>query len=537
VLCTFQPRIRDAEAVLVVNPLMEAMVGPYTDKVRTVTAGMDPARFPWPWPDDPARKAGETGRPIRLIFAGLVQEQIKGFDVLHEACRLLWARRQDFELVATSDPPCRLDEFTRLIGWQSQAALPREIRAADILVMSTVAQEALGRTAVEAMAAGRPVVASRIGGLSFTVVDGATGLLCEPGNSADLAAKLEVLFNDPDLRERMGLAGRKRFEQEYAWDVIVERHYRPLLRPRDRGGRGGAADLRSAESAGVETRAEQKMSFPLVPQPGPSRNGFTPVFPQPADHARLVDDVARTFDLGRSDVERKLQTYRSFHQSKDYERTLGEFKTLCFEEAFVLYVAMSVRRPRAVVEIGTQQAKSTRRILDIKNVLGLETRVVCCDLANEVQFFAPHEGELLLGDLTGRFHEMLRDVDPELIFLDCHAYGLLVEIVGSVLRYTAPRTLAIHDCGRGLCNPRMQIARDDPNVTSSTGVWERHVLADAAGLAGPFDPRLDDWRGATRRLRIFDTTHGLALLIPRADRSAVPAVAERASSPAPPIEP
>jgi glycosyltransferase involved in cell wall biosynthesis len=154
---------------------------------------------------------------------------MKGFHVLHKACELLWQRRQDFELVVTGDPSGQTDAFTRFLGWQSQEDLPRQLRAADIFVFPTVAQEALGRTAVEAMGVGRPVVASRIGGLPFTVADGATGLLCEPGDPQDLARKFEALLDDPALRERMGLAGRRRFEQHYSWDVIIERHYGPLL--------------------------------------------------------------------------------------------------------------------------------------------------------------------------------------------------------------------------------------------------------------------------------------------------------------------
>ncbi len=218
--------VRGAEAALVVNPLMEAMLSPYTKHVRVATAGMDPARFPWPWPaDGEERSSGKAG----LLFAGLVEESIKGFGVLHKACALLWRRRQDFELVATGDPPGQVDEFTRFVGWQTQEELPRYLRASAMLVMPTIAQEALGRTAVEAMAAGRPVVASRLGGLSFTVADGATGLLCEPGDPEDLARKIERLLDDPALREQMGQAGRRRFEEHYAWPVIIERHYRPIL--------------------------------------------------------------------------------------------------------------------------------------------------------------------------------------------------------------------------------------------------------------------------------------------------------------------
>jgi len=222
----------EAEAVLVVNPLTEAMVSPYSREVRVVTSGMDPARFPWPPPERPLRDGKQ-----RILFAGLVEEQMKGFEVLREACALLRRKRQNFELVATADPCGRVDNFTVNVGWQSQASLPSVIWDCDILAVPTIAQEALGRTAVEAMAAGRPVVASRLGGLPFTVIDGATGLLAEPGDPADLARKLEILMDDVGLRERMGRAGRRRFEEHYAWPVIVERHYRPLLQARHKSRR------------------------------------------------------------------------------------------------------------------------------------------------------------------------------------------------------------------------------------------------------------------------------------------------------------
>src|SRR5205807_250364 len=111
---------------------------------------------------------------------------------------------------------------------------------------------------------------------------------------------------------------------------------------------------------------------------------YAPFFPAQVDHERLVAGVARTLGLDPADVQKKLATYRAFHESKDYARTLGELKTLCFEEAFVLYAAMATLRPRTVVEIGTQHGKATRRILDIKDLLDLPTRVVGFDRTNQV---------------------------------------------------------------------------------------------------------------------------------------------------------
>ncbi|MFO0824981.1 MAG: glycosyltransferase [Gemmataceae bacterium] len=219
---------RGATSVLVVNPLTAAMVEPHSRDVRVVTAGMDPARFPWPFP--PEKQQPRTPGQLRILFAGLTHEWMKGFHILREACSRLWATRQDFEVVATDQSPDDAREpWAKYVGWQSQGELPGWMASADIVVVPTVAQEALGRTAVEAMAAGKPVVASRLGGLPFTVAEGATGLLCESGDPADLAATLSMLLDDAELRTRLGATGRRRFEEHYSWPAIIERHYLQLL--------------------------------------------------------------------------------------------------------------------------------------------------------------------------------------------------------------------------------------------------------------------------------------------------------------------
>ena len=68
------------------------------------------------------------------------------------------------------------------------------------------------------MAASRPVVASRIGGLPYTVVDGFTGLLFEPGDADSLAEQLLRLMTDRELALALGKAGRERFLSEYTWE-------------------------------------------------------------------------------------------------------------------------------------------------------------------------------------------------------------------------------------------------------------------------------------------------------------------------------
>jgi glycosyltransferase involved in cell wall biosynthesis len=217
----------NAEGLLVINPQIVPDLSPYAKAVHVVPSGFDSARFPWPWPLDRKPPFG-AGKKL-LCFAGLTQEFMKGFHVLQAACRKLWQKRKDFELLATADAKGAFEPYVRYVGWHSREVLPALLRSADILVFPTIAEEAMGRTAVEAMGVGRPVIASRIGGLPYTVLDGVTGLLFEPGNVDDLAAKIEILLDDPDLRSRLGAAGRRRFEENYTWEVVIDKYYRALL--------------------------------------------------------------------------------------------------------------------------------------------------------------------------------------------------------------------------------------------------------------------------------------------------------------------
>src|SRR5262249_30056161 len=99
--------LRQAEAVLVFNPLIETMLSPYANKVQIVPWGMDPERFGGDLPEVAAHPG-----PFVIFQAGVVDEPMKGFAVLHEACARLWLKRQDFQLVATGTPTGRVDEFT-----------------------------------------------------------------------------------------------------------------------------------------------------------------------------------------------------------------------------------------------------------------------------------------------------------------------------------------------------------------------------------------------------------------------------------------
>jgi glycosyltransferase involved in cell wall biosynthesis len=93
-------------------------------------------------------------------------------------------------------------------------------RAAVVAVPSL--REGFGVACAEAMAHGRPVVASAVGGLLDLVVDGETGLLVPPGDVPALRAALERLLADRELRRRFGEAGRERIRRSFSWPAVTD---------------------------------------------------------------------------------------------------------------------------------------------------------------------------------------------------------------------------------------------------------------------------------------------------------------------------
>ncbi len=218
--------LRRADAVVVLTERTAAAVradGVPAGRVHTIPSGFDPALF--------ARGAGDVlagvPRP-RIGYVGRLAPQ-KRPDVLVEAFGLMRERAQ---LVVVGDGPDRAlveravaasparDRIT-LRGFVAHDAVPGVLAALDVLVLPS-AYEEMGSVLTEAMAAGLPVVASDVGGIPTVVDDGVTGLLVPPLDPAALAAALDRVVGDPDLRARLAAGARER-AGEYAWPRLAER--------------------------------------------------------------------------------------------------------------------------------------------------------------------------------------------------------------------------------------------------------------------------------------------------------------------------
>jgi D-inositol-3-phosphate glycosyltransferase len=213
------------------------------DHVRVIPPGVDTSRF-YPIPRDEAKEfVGIDPDATMILFVGRL-EPLKGIDTLLRAIAQLRAEGEiepDCQCLVviggdgesdTGEPGSEverlksirrdlgMEDLVAFIGSRDQDTLPYYYSAAEVVVVPSQ-YESFGLVALEAMACGRPVVASETGGLAFLVKDGETGFHVPAADHAALAEKLHLLMQSPDLRRRFGENAR-RYAAGYAWPKITE---------------------------------------------------------------------------------------------------------------------------------------------------------------------------------------------------------------------------------------------------------------------------------------------------------------------------
>jgi glycosyltransferase involved in cell wall biosynthesis len=101
--------------------------------------------------------------------------------------------------------------------------VPNVLASLDVLVLPSYAHEGIPQIILQSQAMGRPVVATRIGGIPEVVEDNVTGLLVEPRDAAALAAKISALLDDPALGNCLRHAARAQIEAKYSLDAMGEK--------------------------------------------------------------------------------------------------------------------------------------------------------------------------------------------------------------------------------------------------------------------------------------------------------------------------
>ncbi|MFH0793475.1 MAG: glycosyltransferase [bacterium] len=211
------------------------------EQLRLIYNGVDLTPFDAPF--DAAKKRKELGvaESARVIVCVANLILYKGHEELISAMAQVVKEFPDAVLLlvgrdggmerALKDQVAREGIGRSVVFLGSRGDAPDVIRAADILVLASH-EEGFSNVLLEGMAAGKPMVATNVGGNPESVKDGVTGLLVPPRDSRAMAAALGALLRDPKRRETMGASGRQRVEEEFSLGKMIENYdrlYRELL--------------------------------------------------------------------------------------------------------------------------------------------------------------------------------------------------------------------------------------------------------------------------------------------------------------------
>ncbi len=203
-----------------------------TGTVDVIANGVDVERWRVPASATAAVRSSYVGGGPLLVFAGRLEWE-KGLHTLLEAMpglrrafpglRLVVAGQGTYEHeLRALTKQRRLGRAVEFAGFLDQPELAALVRAADVAVVPSI-YEPFGLAALEAAAAGTPLVVSSTGGLAEFVTDGSTGLRFTPGDPVELAAAVRTLLVDEVLGRRLARTARRALAERYSWDAAAAR--------------------------------------------------------------------------------------------------------------------------------------------------------------------------------------------------------------------------------------------------------------------------------------------------------------------------
>jgi D-inositol-3-phosphate glycosyltransferase len=207
--------------------------GRYGIRPEVIYNGIDPEVFR-PLPADRElgqRFAIKPGDKV-LVFAGRLIG-LKGVGNLLRAVAHL-DKEYSWRLILMGEGRARpdLEKLVRELGIQARVIfcgyipnheLPRYYSIADLAVFPSLADETFGVAVCEAMACGRAVISTRVGGIPELVKDGESGILVEPRNWQDLAHSISQVLRDDQQRSRLGGSALERVRQHFTWEKVADR--------------------------------------------------------------------------------------------------------------------------------------------------------------------------------------------------------------------------------------------------------------------------------------------------------------------------
>lgn len=240
--------VRESDSLITCSASMceeiTELFGPGLAEIRVIRNGIDAADWPF------AHRRKRSGPP-RLLYLGRLEYEKGIHDLIaalprirrsHPGTTLTIAgegTQQDW--LVEQARKHRVLKATTFAGRVEHSELLGRLHDADAIVLPSH-YEPFGIVALEAAAAGTPLVTSTAGGLGEAVIDGQTGVSCAPHDVAGLAAAVRMVLNDPDAAQRRAIAARERLTSDFDWQTVARetaqvylaakrREREPLTRP------------------------------------------------------------------------------------------------------------------------------------------------------------------------------------------------------------------------------------------------------------------------------------------------------------------
>ncbi len=218
---------------------LDQLYGFSSDNVVVISPGVDVHEFQ---PLQPDAKKLRTGLPDKYIFCLSRIDANKGHDLLLNAFENVTKEISDVHLVIGGGSPkpkqrekeifgmmkkiidqLAMHERVHIMGYVPDEMLPPSYQQSELFVLPSTF-EPFGMTALEAMACGKAVVASKFGGIKNVISSGENGLLVDVCNKKEFADAMMKLLKDPQLTERLGREGCKTIRESYSWEAIAQKH-------------------------------------------------------------------------------------------------------------------------------------------------------------------------------------------------------------------------------------------------------------------------------------------------------------------------
>lgn len=219
---------RRASVIAAVSQGLRQTYPSYASKMTVIPSGVNLGEFP---------QTSYPKQSQRCLFIGPLSSAYpsKGLDVLlksmvrvHQKFPMaeLWVagggnRQEAFEIMAKK---LGIAPRVRFFGQVDHSKIPSMMREANVIVVPSLKSEGAPTVIVEAMASGRPVIGTNVGGIPDLIQHGQTGAVVAPHDDGQLAKFIIEYLSNPELAARLGSQGRKQAEQHYAWSTVGKRY-------------------------------------------------------------------------------------------------------------------------------------------------------------------------------------------------------------------------------------------------------------------------------------------------------------------------